>query len=50
MSVKVSLNHQLVYHFEKPVILGPHTLGLRPSPHCRTPINSYSLKIEPSDY
>ncbi|MBS0017528.1 MAG: transglutaminase family protein [Arthrospira sp. SH-MAG29] len=50
MSVKVSLNHQLVYHFENSVILGPHTLGLRPSPHCRTPISSYSLKIEPNDY
>ncbi|MEB3885134.1 transglutaminase family protein [Lyngbya sp. CCY1209] len=50
MSIKVSLNHQLSYQFERPVILGPHTIGLRPSPHCRTPINSYSLNIEPRDY
>ncbi|MBD2483201.1 DUF2126 domain-containing protein [Planktothrix sp. FACHB-1365] len=50
MSIKVSLNHQISYQFERSVILGPHTVGLRPSPHCRTPILSYSLKIAPSDH
>lgn len=50
MSIKVSLNHQISYQFERPVILGPQTLGLRPAPHCQTPILSYSLKISPSDY
>ncbi|MFM6192473.1 DUF2126 domain-containing protein [Planktothrix sp.] len=50
MSIKVSLNHQISYQFERSVILGPHTLGLRPSPHCRTPILSYSLKIFPAHY
>ncbi len=50
MSIKVSLNHQISYQFERSVFLGPHTLGLRPSPHCRTPILSYSLNIFPSDH
>ncbi|MGD1807226.1 DUF2126 domain-containing protein [Dapis sp. BLCC M126] len=50
MSIKVSLNHQLIYNFDRPIILGPHQLGLRPSPHCRTPIQSYSLKIEPQEH
>ncbi|MEQ9622949.1 transglutaminase family protein [Coleofasciculus chthonoplastes] len=50
MPIKVSLNHQLAYHFERPIILGPHTLGLHPSPHCRTPIQSYSLTIQPQEH
>ncbi|MBG0746933.1 MAG: transglutaminase family protein [Planktothrix agardhii KL2] len=50
MSIKVSLNHQISYQFERPVILGPQTIGLRPAPHCRTPILSYALNISPSDY
>jgi uncharacterized protein (DUF2126 family)/transglutaminase-like putative cysteine protease len=50
MSVKVSLNHQLKYSFSHPVILGPHVLGLRPSPHCQTPIQSYALKIYPQEH
>ncbi|NET28819.1 DUF2126 domain-containing protein [Okeania sp. SIO1I7] len=50
MSIKVSLNHQLIYNFDRPIILGPHLLGLRPSPHCRTPIQNYSLKIEPQEH
>ena len=50
MSIKVSINHEIYYSFERPIILGPHTLGLRPSPHCRTPIQSYSLKICPQDH
>lgn len=47
MTITVSLNHQLIYRFDRPVVLGPHTLGLRPSPHCATPIQSYHLKLKP---
>ncbi len=50
MSIKVSFHHQLHYRYDRPIILGPQTLGLRPSPHCQTPIQSYSLKIEPRDH
>jgi uncharacterized protein (DUF2126 family) len=50
MGIKVSLNHRLSYQFERAIILGPHTLGLRPSPHCRTAIHSYALKIDPRDH
>ncbi len=50
MSVKVALHHQKNYTFDRPAILGPHILRLRPSPHCRTPIRSYTLKIEPENH
>jgi transglutaminase-like putative cysteine protease len=32
------------------VMLSPQIVRLRPSPHCRTPTTSYSLRIEPKDH
>ncbi len=50
MAIRVALNHNTYYHFDRPVTLSPHTIRLRPAPHCRTPICSYSLKIEPANH
>jgi uncharacterized protein (DUF2126 family)/transglutaminase-like putative cysteine protease len=50
MSIRVALNHLTRYRYTKSVWLSPHVVRLRPAPHCRTPIASYSLKIIPAGH
>jgi uncharacterized protein (DUF2126 family)/transglutaminase-like putative cysteine protease len=50
MSIRVALNHKTLYRYTRPVWLSPHIVRLRPAPHCRTPIPSYSLKITPTNH
>ena len=49
MSIKVAVRHQMLYEYDRLVNLSPHVFRLRPAPHCRTPILSYSLKIVPEN-
>ena len=48
MPIRVALHHKSNYRFDRPVGIGPHEIRLRPAPHCRTPILSYSLRVEPT--
>ncbi|MBW0017582.1 MAG: transglutaminase family protein [Mycobacterium sp.] len=50
MSIKVALEHRTSYTFDRPVRVFPHLVRLRPAPHSRTPIEAYSLRIEPADH
>ncbi|MEX2352792.1 MAG: transglutaminase family protein, partial [Gammaproteobacteria bacterium] len=50
MTIKVGLKHKTEYLFSKPVTINPHIIRLRPAPHCRTPIEAYSLKVKPGDH
>lgn len=50
MSIRVALTHRTRYRYERPVQLSPQLVRLRPAPHTRTPIVSYSLKIEPGKH
>ena len=47
MSIHVALNHVTEYRYDRRVALSPHVIRLRPAPHCRTPVLSYSLRVEP---
>jgi uncharacterized protein (DUF2126 family)/transglutaminase-like putative cysteine protease len=47
MGIHVALSHSTRYRYDRLVSLSPHTVRLRPAPHCRTPIVSYSLKVNP---
>jgi uncharacterized protein (DUF2126 family)/transglutaminase-like putative cysteine protease len=50
MSIKVALEHRTSYAFDRLVRVDPHVVRLRPAAHSRTPIEAYSLRVEPSDH
>ena len=50
MTIKVAIRHSTEYSYDRLVALAPHVIRLRPAPHCRTPIQAYSLKIEPGKH
>ncbi|MFT4299771.1 MAG: transglutaminase family protein [Aeromicrobium sp.] len=47
---KVGLEHRTTYRFDRPVRLSPHVVRLRPAPHTRTPIEAYSMRVEPAGH
>src|SRR5271165_5122703 len=50
MSIRVALHHVTAYRYDRLVTLLPHVIRLRPAPHCRTPILSYSLTVNPKPH
>jgi uncharacterized protein (DUF2126 family)/transglutaminase-like putative cysteine protease len=45
MPIHVALHHLTRYTYDRPVGHAPHVVRLRPAPHCRTRVLSYSMKI-----
>src|SRR5689334_24053065 len=50
MPIHVALHHRSHYKYDRAVGHAPHVVRLRPAPHTRTPILSYSLKVEPAGH
>nr|WP_324258165.1 transglutaminase family protein [Cellvibrio fontiphilus] len=50
MAIRVAIHHKTFYRFDRLTTLFPHVLRLRPAPHSRTKIHSYSLKITPEKH
>ena len=50
MSIHVALQHRTHYQYDRPVTLGPQIVRLRPAPHSRTRILSYSLRVTPETH
>ena len=50
MSIYAAITHRTSYKYDRPVVLGPQTIRLRPAPYARTPIISYSLQVSPQPH
>ncbi|THD44876.1 MAG: transglutaminase family protein [Bradyrhizobium sp.] len=50
MAILVGLHHVTHYTYDRLVALGPQSIRLRPAPHCRTRVLSYSLNVRPSQH
>jgi uncharacterized protein (DUF2126 family)/transglutaminase-like putative cysteine protease len=50
MAIRIAINHKTEYRYDRLVKLSPQTVRLRPAVHTRTPIHSYSLKVQPENH
>ena len=50
MSIIVGLHHATRYDYDRAIGLGPQIVRLRPAPHCRTRVPSYSLTVKPAQH
>ncbi len=50
MSITVALTHRTSYKYDRLVRLSPHVIRLRPAPHARSPILSYTQHVSPKDH
>jgi uncharacterized protein (DUF2126 family)/transglutaminase-like putative cysteine protease len=50
MAIEVGLTHRTSYVYDRPILVGPQVVRLRPAPHARPRILAYSLGIEPAQH
>jgi len=50
LSIHIALTHTTHYRYDRLVQLSAQVVRLRPAPHCRTRLMSYSLRVEPTQH
>ncbi|MCC5964977.1 MAG: transglutaminase family protein [Natronohydrobacter sp.] len=50
MAIHASIYHLTHYIYDRPVMLGPQIIRLRPAPHSRTRVLAHSLKVSPAGH
>jgi uncharacterized protein (DUF2126 family)/transglutaminase-like putative cysteine protease len=50
MTISAAIHHITHYKYDRPVVLEPQIVRLRPAPHCRTKILAYALKVTPAEH
>ena len=46
-SNRIRIKHSTAYIFDRAVFVSPHSVRLRPAPHCLLPIHAYELSVTP---
>ena len=50
MSIKAAIYHLTHYTSDRPVVLAPQIIRLKPAPHSKTKVLSHSLKVSPNPH
>ena len=50
MAITAAIRHLTHYKYDRPVVLSPQIVRLRPAPHSRTRVIAHSLKVSPADH
>lgn len=50
MAIIIAIRHTTCYTYDRLINMAPHIIRLKPAPHSRTKIHSYSLNIEPKEH
>ncbi len=50
MSIKAAIYHLTHYTYDRPVVLAPQIIRLKPAPHSKTRVLSHSLKVFPENH